>query len=96
VEWSAHKLHWAAKELLMRQGANLQVEEKYLERLSDIAMETFASVAALSRASRSYVVGHTHTELEVNLAIPYIYESRLRVRENVWKCTGHDADAGNR
>ena len=75
-----------------------QVEEKYLERLSDITMETFAQVClpkcvqvqvqviwlspsstsssisssitekvcALSRASRSYVVGHLHAEHEVS------------------------------
>ena len=43
----------------------MQVEEKYLERLSDISMEVYASTCALSRASRSYVVGHLHAEHEV-------------------------------
>lgn len=96
VEWGVHKLHWAARELLLSKGGNLQVEEKYLERLSDISMEVFASVCALSRASRSYVVGHTHAQHEIDLVIPYIFESRLRVRENVWKCVGHQEDQGNR
>jgi len=96
VEWSVLKLHWVAKELLLKSGANLQVEEKYLERLSDITMETYAQVCALSRASRSYVVGHQHAEHEINMVIPYIFESRLRVKENAWKCVNHTADYGNR
>jgi len=98
VEWSVHKLHWVAKEMLFRKGANMQVEEKYLERLANITIEVFASVSCLSRASRSYVVGHTHAEHEVRMAIPYIFESRIRVNENVWKCIEckEDKDKGNR
>lgn len=96
VEWSAHKLHWVAKELLLFNGSNLQIQEKALERISDIAMEVFASVCALSRASRSYIVGNSHAEHEMSLVVPYIFESRLRVKENVWKCVDYDIDHGNR
>lgn len=96
VEWGAQKLPYVAKQLLLQQGANSQIEEKTLERLSDITMEVFASTCALSRASRSYVVGNLHSEFEVNLVIPYVFESRLRVKENVWKCTSFNDDQSNR
>jgi len=95
VEWGVQKLHWAAKEIIIQKGANAQLEEKYLERLSDITMEVFASVCALSRASRSYVVGNLHAEHEVELAIPYIFESRQRVKTHVLKCVHYGLDNSN-
>ena len=36
------------------------------------------------------------TPLQINMVIPYIFESRLRVKENAWKCVNHTADYGNR
>ena len=36
------------------------------------------------------------TSLQINMVIPYIFESRLRVKENAWKCVNHTADYGNR
>ena len=41
-------------------------------------------------------VNRNITSVQVNLVIPYIQESRLRVKENVWKCVNHDKDSGNR
>ena len=83
VEWSAHKVNYCAEVLLMEDGLNVQVNESGLERLSDIAMETFAQICALSRASRAYVVGHPHAQHEMTIAIPFIFESRQRVEEIV-------------
>lgn len=83
VEWAAHKLAICAENVLLDEGLNIQLRESKLERISDIAMETYAMVCVLSRASRSYVVGHAHAQHEVSLAIPFIFESRQRVEEKV-------------
>jgi len=96
VEWSAHKLAYCAEHLLFNDGLNVQVKEGNLERLSDIAMETFAMICVLSRASRSYVVGHAHAQHEMSLAIPFIFESRQRVEERVKQCAARGPMEGQR
>lgn len=96
VEWAVQKLAYATQQLLLGEGANIQVSESHLERLSDAAIEVYAMVATLSRASRSYVVGHLHAEHEVSLAIPFIYESRLRAKQKLWECMFSLKDQGNR
>jgi len=96
VEWAVMKIPFVTKELLSRVGANIQVEEANLERLADMSIEVFAMVAALSRASRSYIVGHPHSEHEVNLAISYIHEARLRVKTKAWECLKGRDDEDNR
>eukprot|EP00090_Calanus_glacialis_P005150 TRINITY_DN13961_c0_g1_i1.p1 TRINITY_DN13961_c0_g1~~TRINITY_DN13961_c0_g1_i1.p1 ORF type:complete len:655 (-),score=202.54 TRINITY_DN13961_c0_g1_i1:41-2005(-) len=81
LEWCALKLHYVAQELLINRGANIQVEEHYLERLSDLVTEVFATTCALSRASRSFTLGLENAEFEMNLVIPISYESKQRVRQ---------------
>lgn len=81
VDKAAHRLSYFAESLLMEEGLNAQINEANLERLSDIATDTFAMTCVLSRASRSYVVGHPHANHEISLAIPFIYEARQRVEQ---------------
>lgn len=96
VEWAVHKLPFCTETILLGEGSNIQVSEAYLERLSDAAMEIYAMVCSLSRASRSYVVGHPHAEHEICTAIPFIFESRLRVKQKLWECMNSMNDHGNR
>jgi len=83
LEYCVHKLAWVTRVLVIRRGANAQLTEGYLERLSDIAMETYAMTCVLSRASRSYVVGNLHAEHDMDLATAYIFEAKMRVRDLV-------------
>ena len=96
VEWAAHKLAFCAETALQDDWLNIQLRETKLERISDIAMETYAMVCVLSRASRAYVVGHAHAQHEVTLAIPFIFESRLRVEEIVKQMTYQTKMHGDR
>jgi len=50
-------------------------------KLTDIVVESYAMTCALSRANRSYIVGHLHGEHEVSLAVPYINDARLRCKQ---------------
>jgi len=83
VDWSARKLALCAEKMVLQEGLNVQIKEGNLERLSDMTMETFAMVAVLARASRSYVVGHAHAQHDMSLAIPFIFESRQRVEQRM-------------
>lgn len=90
LEYSVVKFGWIVKELLMREGANIQIQEGQLERLSDISMEIYAMTCVLSRSSRAYVVGHLHGEHELQLAKPFIWDASLRVRSLVNSCLTTD------
>jgi len=79
LEYCFHKMNWVVSEVIIQEGNNIQISEGMLEKLSDIAMEVFAMTCVVSRASRSYVVGHLHAEHEVNMAKPYIHDARARV-----------------
>ena len=59
------KIPFVTKELIHTKGANIQLEEANLERLADICIESFAMVAALSRASRynTLVASQTYPKL---------------------------------
>ena len=59
-------------------------------------METYAMICVLSRASRSYVVGHPHANHEVNLCIPFVFESRARVEQLVREIVYFDQFQGQR
>ena len=69
--------------MLVKEGLNIQVHERNLEILSDITMEVYAQVCAISRASRAYIVGHPHAQCEIDLVIPFILESKLRVDDKI-------------
>jgi len=86
LEYSVIKLGWLVKELLMREGANLQIQEGHLERLSDISTEIFAMTCVLSRCSRSYTVGHLHNDHELQIGKPYIWDASVRVKSLVQAC----------
>jgi len=90
LEYSVVKLGWIVKELLVREGANVQIQEGQLERLSDISMEIYAMTCALSRSSRAYVVGHLHGEHELAMAKPFIWDASLRVKNLVATCLTTD------
>ena len=67
-----------AEMMLKTHGLNIQIHERNLEILADFTMEVYAMICTLSRCSRAYCVGHQHSELEINLAIPFIAESKER------------------
>ena len=76
LEWCALKVHFVAKELLVSRGANIQVEEHLLERLSDLVTEVFALTCTMSRANRSFTLGLENAEFETNMAVPLSFESK--------------------
>lgn len=81
VDRAAHRLSYFAESLVMEEGLNAQVNEANLDRLCDIAIDTFAMTCVLSRASRAYVVGHPHANHEISIAIPFIFDARQRVEQ---------------
>ena len=76
LEWCVHKVHFAAQDLLVKHGANIQVEEHYLERLSDLVTEVYAVTCALSRASRSLSLGLENSMFERNIVLPVVHDSK--------------------
>ena len=69
--------------MLVTEGLNIQIHERNLEILSDITIEVYAQVCAISRASRAYIVGHAHAQCEIDLVIPFILESKLRIDDKI-------------
>ena len=59
-------------------------------------METYAMICVMARASRSYVVGHPHANHDINLSIPFIFESRSRVEQAVKEIVYFDDFQGQR
>ena len=57
----------------------IQVRQVHLERLADMSMDVYAMTCVLSRASRSYVVGHAHANHEIMFAISFLWDARNRV-----------------
>ena len=51
--------------MMFRSDMSFNIPETELVKLADIAIETFAMTCTLSRANRSYIVGHAHGEHEV-------------------------------
>jgi len=81
VEWVVEKIPFLASNLVLKCGEQLQIPETNLVKLADIVIETYAMTCALSRSNRSYIVGNLHAEHEINLAIPYIAENRLKCEQ---------------
>jgi acyl-CoA dehydrogenase family protein 9 len=96
LEWAVLRLPFIARDLIIQKGANIQLEEKNLERLADMVMEIYAMTCVISRSSRSYCVGHAHAEHEINLAVSYIHEARLRVNARSDEMFGYGKDQYNR
>jgi len=78
VDEAAHRLNIIAEMMLKHHGLNLQVHERNLEVLANFTIEVYAMVSVLARVSRSYVVGHQHAQCEMDLAIPFLAESKFR------------------
>ena len=76
LEWCAQKLPYVAQEMLVMRGANIQVDEMLLSRLSDLATEVFIMTATLSRASRSLTLGLDSFEMEANMAVNHSFEAK--------------------
>ena len=78
MDEAAHRLNIIAEMMLKHHGLNLQVHERNLEVLANFTIEVYAMVSVLARVSRSYVVGHQHAQCEMDLAIPFLAESKFR------------------
>jgi len=81
LEWVVEKIPFLATNLVHKSGENLQIPENELLKLAELVIETYAMTCTLSRANRSYIVGNLHGEHEINVAIPYISEARLRCKQ---------------
>jgi len=81
LEWAVEKIPFLATNLMFRSDMSFNIPETELVKLADITIETFAMTCTLSRANRSYIVGHAHGEHEVNIAIPVVNEGRLLVQQ---------------
>jgi len=81
LEWAVEKIPFLATNMMFRSDMSFNIPETELVKLADIAIETFAMTCTLSRANRSYIVGHAHGEHEVNIAIPVVNEGRLLVQQ---------------
>jgi len=83
LEWVVEKIPFLTQSLCLRAGGDMQVPENELVRLADLVIEAYAMTCALSRSSRSYIVGNLHAEHEVGLAIPYINDARSKCKQLV-------------
>ena len=75
LEWVVEKIPFIATNLVIKHG-DLQFPETDLVKLADIVIETYAMTSTLSRANRSYIVGNLHGEHEIEMAIPYVNDTR--------------------
>jgi len=96
LEWCALKIHFAAQELLIKRGANIQVEEHYLARLSDLVTEVYSVTAALARASRSISLQLENSLFERNLVATTAYDSKKRVALILQEILNPDDEHSNR
>jgi len=83
LDEAANMVNIIAEMMLVTEGLNIQIHERNLEILSDITIEVYAQVCAISRASRAYIVGHAHAQCEIDLVIPFILESKLRIDDKI-------------
>jgi len=90
MEWCVQKLHFVAQELLITRGANIQVDEETLGRLSDLVTEVFVMTCSISRACRSISLGLDNSLLETNMVVPVSFESKQRVKRLTWECLNLD------
>ena len=79
LEWVVEKIPFIATEQVLKHG-DFKFPETDLVKLADIVIETYAMTCALSRAHRSYIVGNLHGEHEIEIAIPYINDTRYEER----------------
>merc|ERR1712029_1191635 len=68
LEYYVHKLSLCVFKFLIEQGANSQLREIELSRLSECAVTIFAMASSLARASRSHSDGFQHSGFEICLA----------------------------
>jgi len=80
LEWVVEKIPFLTTNLIHTYGVELNIPETDLVKLADLVIETYAMTCALSRSNRSYIVGNLHAEHEVNLAIPYVADARVRCK----------------
>jgi len=96
LEWCVVKIHYAAQELLVKRGANIQVEEHYLARMSDLVTEVYSVTAALARASRSMSLELNNCIFERNLVVTTAYDSKQRVAQILEEILNTDLEHSNR
>lgn len=75
---------------------NLHMPETEMVKLADIVIETYAMTCALSRSNRSYIVGNLHGEHEINLAVPYINDARLKCKQLCLELTDWEGEEEQR
>jgi len=96
LEYCALKVHFYAQDLLLRRGANIQVEEHYLARLSDLVTEVYAVTSAMARASRSLSLQLESSIFEQNLVVAIAHDSKKRVKQILQEVLIPDHEHSNR
>lgn len=81
LEQSVLRLQAATEIVLTRHGMQVFDRQCELSRLSQAAVQCFASFAAISRASRAYCIGLQHADHELLTASTFAHDAQQRVRQ---------------
>ncbi len=83
VEDKASAFGQAIEMLLRRFGKSIIDEQMLLERVADIAIDLYAMIAVVSRATRTLEQARPHAEHEALLASSFCEEADRRIRRNL-------------
>ncbi|KAG8236346.1 hypothetical protein J437_LFUL010480, partial [Ladona fulva] len=82
LEYCVLRLQYAVEVALARHGKNIAEEQITLGKIANIAIDTYAMTAVLSRASRSYCIGLRNAAEEILLASTFCFDAHRRVKDN--------------
>ncbi|XP_055882108.1 complex I assembly factor ACAD9, mitochondrial-like isoform X2 [Biomphalaria glabrata] len=80
-------LGMAVEDILPLYGNKVVNEQMKLRRLADIAIDLYAMLACIGRASRSYCIGLKNSDHEVLLTRSFCYEADQRIKRNIYELT---------
>ncbi|KAH9494509.1 Complex I assembly factor acad9, mitochondrial [Bulinus truncatus] len=77
----------AVEKILPLYGNKIVDEQMKLRRLADIAIDLYAMMACIGRASRSFCIGLRNCDHEVLLTRSFCYEADQRIKRNIYELT---------
>ncbi|GLV44016.1 Enigma [Carabus blaptoides fortunei] len=83
LEYCVLRLQYATESMLIRHGPQVVEQHMELKKLADVAMDVYAMISVLSRASRAYCIGLQNADYEILLANAYCLDARERVKQKV-------------
>lgn len=81
IEYCILKLQYVTEMLLVRNGREAPTKQMDINKLAAAVIEIYAMFATVSRASRSYCIGHHNAHLELSLANAVCKQGLRKVKD---------------